>query len=389
MKKIILPLIIFMIGTSISGQTFNLNQGGFASKDYLIELPFQNIKGKIILDVEINLQSFKFILDTGAPTAISIGLSEKPGIDIVSSQDLTDINGNKSTFRVAKIDQLKLGQTSVLDIPAVVFEENLLTQCFEVDGIIGSNLLRESVIQFDEKSGLIRIADNKDKLDLSQTIASDIYIDQQSSPVFTIALGDKATEMVLFDTGASELYAMSNAHMKKFKRTKTFSKQSESRGSTSIGINGLEQQSRSYRLSIPELTVQGKRFSHVLIETASTTNSRIGSRFLQYGELTIDYKNSKSYFRSYAEALGSKERFWTVSPTFMNGVLVVGRIWTKALPKNISVGDRIVAINGINTEDISDCSYLLNPLLSNVEVATIKVQNSKGVIQEIEIRRSH
>ncbi|MDZ4681191.1 MAG: hypothetical protein SH848_13310 [Saprospiraceae bacterium] len=320
--------------------------------------------------------------------AISIrkDLFEKLRFEVLSSEDITDINGNKSVLQIAKINELKLGESTVKDIPAVIFEENLLTKCFDVDGFIGSNLLRNSIIQFDYKNKLIRISSDLNKLDLSNAKTFEIFIDKQSSPIFNIQIGEKAKEMLLFDTGADELYSMSNTNMNKFKKTKTFSIISESFGSNSFGFNGLEQESKNYRLLIPELTIQGLTLKNMVSETTQDYNSRIGARLLEYGVLTIDYKNSKSHFEPFSQTATLKEVFWGLSPTFIDGKLVVGRIWSKEL-KKISVGDEILSINEIDMGSVSECEFLLNSPLLDIKVATLKIRNPKGEIQTIEIQK--
>ena len=152
MKKNITFLIIALTFKSMSyAQSFDFNQGGFKESKYFIELPYEKVKGKIIINVTLNDKVLKFILDTGAPTAIRKGLSNDDGVQIIASEEITDINGNKSTFQMAKINELFLDESLAINIPAIVFEENILTKCFGVDGIIGSNLLRNSIIQFDDK----------------------------------------------------------------------------------------------------------------------------------------------------------------------------------------------------------------------------------------------
>lgn len=386
--KIMLSFFLMVLSFQVMlyGQSFDLNQGGFKESTYSIELPYEKVKGKIIINVTLNDKVLKFILDTGAPTAIRKGLSND-GFEVLALEEITDINGNKSTFQIVKISELVLAESLAINIPTIVFEENLLTSCFGADGIIGSNLLRNSVIQFDDNKKLIRISNNTENFDLTGSNEFNIFLDQQSSPVFKVLLGDKVSEMLLFDTGADELYSMSNTNMKKFKRTKAYIKQSESLGSTLIGINGLEEKTISHRLLIPKIIIQGLEFQNIITKTTTDGNSRLGSKLIEYGVLTVDYKNSKSYFKPYTQAPKPQEPLWNVSPTFIDGKLVVGRIWSKELNKELKVGDAIIAINKINTEEITECDYLLNNPLNSLPRASLKVKNSKGEIHDFEIER--
>lgn len=386
MKLILLMLSMIVLQINSRAQSFNFNQGGFIDRDYFLEIPYQIVKGKIIIKVKIGNDLRKFILDTGAPTAVRKSLFEELKFEVLTSEDLTDINGSKSEFQIVKINDLKLGESIIKDIPAIVLEESLLTKCFNVDGLIGSNLLRNSVIQFDSRNKLIRISDDFNKLDITNAITSEIFIDQQSSPVFKIQIGDKAKEMILFDTGVDELYSMSNTNLNKFKKTKTFSIISESVGTNSFGISGLEQESKSYRLLIPELTILGLTLKNIVSETSEDANSRFGVRLLDYGILSIDYKNSKSHFEPFSKTAILNELGWTLGMTFINEKLVVGRIWSNQI-KEISVGNEILSINGKDMISISECDFLLNSPLLNNKFAILKIRNSKGEIQTVEIQK--
>jgi hypothetical protein len=137
---------------------------------------------------------------------------------------------------------------------------------------------------------------------------------------------------------------------------------------------------------IPELTVQGLTLRNIISETTIDGNSRIGARLLEYGILTIDYKNSKSYFEPYSQTVHLPEESWDLSPTFINGKLVIGRIWSKELTK-ISVGDEILSINEKDMTSISECEFLLNSPLLDIKMATLKIRNAKGEIQTIKIQK--
>ena len=98
MNRIFLLLVLFIIGTRTTAQSYSINQSEFVDSAYLIELPYQKIKGTIIVDVQIQNQQLKFILDTGAATAISNKLFENLGLEILSREIIPDANGNMLLF---------------------------------------------------------------------------------------------------------------------------------------------------------------------------------------------------------------------------------------------------------------------------------------------------
>lgn len=184
----------------LTAQPENFNQGKFLQSDYYEEIPFELVKGKIIISVSVYGKERKFIIDTGAPTAISESLFTELGLKPVGQENISDINEQSNALIVTKLDDVKLGNTQVAGIPAIVFKESLLTECFDVDGLIGSNLLRNSIVQFDTKAKLIKIASDISKLEVLKRDKNDLVLDRQSSPILKVGVG-KNSEMLLFDSG--------------------------------------------------------------------------------------------------------------------------------------------------------------------------------------------
>lgn len=64
-------LIVIILTTKVFSQNINMNIGATKSKNYYQEITFEFIKNKIIIPVEIDGKTYKFLLDTGAPNMIS------------------------------------------------------------------------------------------------------------------------------------------------------------------------------------------------------------------------------------------------------------------------------------------------------------------------------
>ena len=193
--------------------------------------------------------------------------------------------------------------------------------------------------------------------------------------------------MLIFDSGADEFYSMSNENLKKFKKAKGFEILAESDGSNSIGLYGVADNTRTFRLAIPSLIFNDIEISDVVAESHSDENSRIGARVLDYGIFTIDFKNKKSYFEPFEQPLKFREKYWTVNPSFIGDRLVVGKIWTKEIKNKIRVGDPIVSINGMSTAGMTICDVLMKLSLDTLMKATIEVKTKSGDVQTVEISK--
>src|SRR5690606_6751659 len=77
--------------------------------------------------------------------------------------------------------------------------------CHQIDGIIGSNMLRKSIIQFDSENKQIILTNNPENLELKNINYQKMTLTKnQSSPFIQVILkkGDKdASINTLFDTG--------------------------------------------------------------------------------------------------------------------------------------------------------------------------------------------
>jgi len=65
MKPFTSLIILICFSTNCFAQ--NINEGGPSTSHFYQELPYVELNGKIIIDVEIAGHIHKFLLDTGAP----------------------------------------------------------------------------------------------------------------------------------------------------------------------------------------------------------------------------------------------------------------------------------------------------------------------------------
>lgn len=385
MKKFFAMLVLAISGVlSIHAQPVDFNQGKFADSNYLIELPFETVRGKIVVTIRIAEEARKFIVDTGAPTAISQELYQKLNSEIVSVEQVSDVNNQMDSLLVVRMDQIQVGNAIYEDIPALVINDGILTDCFKVDGLIGSNLLRNSIVQFDDRNGIIRITNDLENVNVLNAKQADIVLDRQSSPILTIRFGKYASEMLLFDSGSDEFYSMSNQNMQKFKKSNAYDVVGKSKGSNSMGINGVGGNAETYKLHIPSMLINETEIRNTISESNVDFNSRIGRPLLDLGVFTLDFQKKKSYFEPYASSEELNESFWDIDPTFIDGKLAVGKIWAKEL-KKIEVGDQILAVNDINTSSISMCEFLMDSPFRDLAKATITVKSKDGKVHIVEI----
>ena len=359
--------MLLVFGPAIAlAQNVKLNRGKPVERKYLAQVPYEDLKGKIIIPVEIQGNTYRFLFDTGAPNLITHALSQQIDSKEINSIFVRDANGNKQKMEVVTISLIGIGGVQFEDIPTIVNNEDssFILDCFGVDGIIGSNMVRKSVIQLDSENSVFRISNSPEhfvgsalegiKMDLS---------DAQSSPYIWILLkgGGKASEYVLFDTGMQGFYDMSVKNYSELRALDVFDESMSGVGIKSIGLFDSSEANQHYRIRIPSIEIGDFNFKNVPTVTMDAERSRIGSEILKYGKVSLDFRNSKFYFEPYEDNPDLHELQLGFSPTVINNELVVGIVWDSELSRSIDYGDKILIVNGLDVSSMDPCEFFNKP----------------------------
>jgi len=358
-----IKIVIFLISISLTGQGYNFNKGKSTKSNYYTEVAYIEIQGKIIIPVTIEGKTYQFLFDTGATNMITAGLSNKIKSKFLKQIRVNDANGKKKPLNVVSIPLITLGDISFKNTPTLVNRaaSNFIFDCFEIDGIIGSNMLRRSIVQILPKEKLLRISNSKDKIRYNENNALDLSLKgSQSSPYIWIKLQGKGKvkEHVLFDTGMKGFYDLSKKNYRILVDKDIFVLLSRSVGSNSIGLFGDSDKNEQFRLITPTLKIGEGVFENLLTTSTSSKHSRIGSEILEHGSVILDFKNKKFVFKKFKETVDMNKKIIGLDATIINNKVVVGMVWDENLKDQISHGEEIISINGIKYEDIDLCDII-------------------------------
>lgn len=344
MKKAVTSILLSIIIHLCFGQTeFTFNQGGTKQTNYFSVISYENIRGKIIVESVINGKKYRFILDTGSPMTISSNLYNELKPNIINRLPITDQSGKSDSLFVVSLKEITIGDITFIDIPTLVANQTLLLDCFHADGFIGSNLLRNSIVQFNDASKTVTVTSDGDKLTLNRKQFSALFLSKiQSSPFFWIKLKNKkkAREQLLFDSGMEGLYDLSLSHYALFEKYNIFEILGKANGSYTIGLHGTANDTIQYKLRLPSMEINASKLNNITIKTTNSNNSRIGSKLLENGIVTIDYKDRKFYFEPFfSKEINLLEKDFPVEPVYRNNQMQVGIVWDTTLDDKIKVGD--------------------------------------------------
>jgi len=387
-KNLTYLFLLFIASLSVNAQTTILNTGGTKSSGYHIILSCE-YKNLPIVEVKIGKKNYRFLFDTGAITSIGEKLINELKAEPVDRINVSDAEGRSDSLYVYSLPEIFLGEVAFNDIPTLQMKQGELNRCLNYDGVIGSNLLRNSVVRFSYVGNTIEIADDPKSFNLKQKYAQKMIVSSfQSSPFFKTVLKDRRTANVdlLFDSGMSGLYDLSLRHFHLFRDSKVFSDIiQEGRGRQTYTFSGIAPDTVLYRLRIPRLEIGKTKYENVQINTTIHDNSRIGIEWLKYGVATLDYKNQKFYFEPYPEAITNlfRKKF-PISPIPQGNKLIVGALWNESLNDKINLGDQVLSIDGINFENMDECELFVSDFnFDKKDSCVFKIRDKQGNVKEI------
>ncbi len=364
-----------------------MNGGKTKAKNYFITLPYQVVGEHLVVQATVRGKERNFIFDTGAPTVVQQTWYSHNDTRKIKIQDANDVSDSTG---FAIVDSIQVGSVVFENIPAAVLKgDDIISKCFKIDGFIGSNLLRNSIVQFDTDRKVILITDNKDSLKLSKKYATKMLLDNQSSPLITVKISETETEIILFDSGSGGFHNQSHLYIKNYKNRQIFSDSLNGFGSESGGLWGAEKEKKQQKFKIPSLKIGDTEITNTWTTVTDDWRSRIGLKLLDYGKVTIDYRHRKFYFEPKSSSQPYQSKNWPIGTTVKDGKLCVGLVWESYADK-VKLGDEITEIDGQISKPINTiCDLILDDPLRNKQSAKLKLKSADGTLKTVTIQKSN
>lgn len=392
MKFLYLLSALLCLNFAVAQKIESFNKGKVIQKNYNVSVPYRDIRGLVIVQAVIKGKTYDFILDTGALSAISQELGDALGLKSDTGTDVSDSSNLIRSMKRVTLPPVQVGGITFMDVPAVVADRSFFFECLGIDGCIGSNMLRNSVVKFSYKNKTVSFTDKLKNFATYKKKSGGLLKDEtQSNPYLWINLknnGADGNETVMFDTGMVGLYDLSlTAYDSVFKKVDLFSVVHQATGAYSLGIHGVEDQTKHFMLLLPELTFAGVTFKNVTTTTTSDTKSRIGSQMLSYGDVVIDYPGRQLYFNPYTEgAIDVTEKNWPVQPVLKEGKFVVGIVWDTAFSDRVNEGDEILKFGEIDYSGMDPCEIFKSNSKPQEDIAILELRDIKtGKIKKVEL----
>ncbi len=378
MKKNFFLTILIPILISCSPVKKVLNAGRLKPSEFNEKIAFNFETGVPIIEVSIAGKSYHFMLDTGAPTAISPTLAQTLNLSPATNSKSSDSQGYKKKETVVVIPEIKIGKLVFENTGALIIDMRSVFQmkCLNVDGIIGANQMANAIWQLDYANKVISISDNMANFntDASTKTIDFLPIKIQKTPLIPFQIGTK-TSYITFDTGSNGNLDLS---LLKYSDVINSFKQVNATGISGVGIYGAAKQSTTTYAKVPEINIGTLALKDQVILFADGKSSNIGNDFLQHYKVIVNWQTNKIYLTGENHYNLSKLNRFGIAISYLGNKAFVSAIFenTDAAVSGIRVNDEIVQIDNhiiASFTETDACNFTFNNILKGKDAAKVTI----------------
>ncbi len=365
-----------------------MNNGSVQMQEISTEVPFALEKDLIIVNVTLSGKEYRFILDTGAPNVVSPELAKILSKKQQKEFNVVDSGGKKNDLQFINIDCLEMFGISFHNTTAAVanLRENDALSCYNVDGLLGANLLRLCPIEIDYINQILRF--HKYNLPENKNLGIEVTFknSMQGTPYIQLKIGE-STHKIMVDSGYTGFLTLQKEKADELNDFKNL-KRNETIGITTSGLFGNHNADTNYSLPFKSFSIEEQEIAaEGIINFEKAKSELLGNSFLRQFNISFDWKNKKMYLQPNAFKAPQTEGYGF---TFVRDE---GQLKVAALTKGqflheagVELGDLILQIEtrtlqDLTSKDICELSALLS---KKPKTIFLRIQN-KGEIREFNV----
>jgi hypothetical protein len=386
---LVLTYLIFIVSQGCSVKwTEAIKYGSVSNRNTTEVVDIEIRKKLIIVPINIEGKEYRFLFDTGAPFSISNQLQKENSFKIVSNGNIIDSDHNRKKVNWVKIDSISIGKVLFSNQTAFVgdFESNPLIKCLEIDGIIGSNLIRHCNWTIDQKQNYFSLSSINEKNTSQESFVIPFKTDHQYNIFIDINIGKSSIKNVLVDYGSNGSIALSNEIFTLLQEKNIVSKTFIEKGINQSGIIGKPVELNRKISYSDSLRISNLSINNVMIRTGKTVS--IGNDFLSRFKVTIDWNNKNLYLLKSSKATDKASTAgFRIGYTVEKGIYVQTVMEkSDAYYKGIRPNMKVVKIDSLDFRNGNDfCDYVDHTLNNQIFLELI---NSKGKTIEYQIEKT-
>ena len=312
-----------------------------------------------VVKVNINGQSFNFLIDTGSSVCASFSPEINKLLTGLMSVEISPEEGTPSRMTVGKLEQLEIGRHQFRDV--YMSAQNLQSvRCTGIDGLIGYSILQKLCVKFDVRKGICAISDDNT---IVKSENKDLKVSFQTTyggmPIFKVSPLPRIDQSVGLDTGSSEFYVLSERHYQAQKNIFGRALRDIAYGGNArLSLFGYDHQELRRKFVFPTFKLGEITIRNVEAQLIVDQNSYLGGTLLELGTLTLDYRNGNYYLQTY-ETISSAPPMKDLTIVPSNKGLEIGVVWrmSTAYQKGVRATQRVISVNGEPVRDPCETLY--------------------------------
>ena len=364
-------------------------QYGSVTKVSNIEVVNIEIRNKlIIVPITIKGKEYRFLFDTGAPFSISEELQENTNFKTVSKGNIVDSDYNRKKVKWVQVNSINVGNVSFKNQTAFVgdFDANPIMNCLEIDGIIGSNLIRQYNWTIDQEKYALSLSSKTGIDTREESLVLPFKTDNQYNIFVDINIGKSSFKNVLVDYGSNGSIALSNEIFALLQEKNIVNKTFIEKGINQSGIIGKPVELNRKIAYSDSVRINNLSIENVMLRTGKTVS--LGNDFLSRFKVTIDWNNKNLYLlksdkvRDKSNTAGFRIGYTLEKGIYVQSVMEKSDAYNKGIRPNMEV----VKIDSLDFKNGSDfCDYVDHRLNNQIFLELI---NSKGKTMKYQIEKT-
>lgn len=352
MKGVLLTGLLLL--TSCQQQLVGLfRKGEYSQKEGIVEVPFTIENGLIIVPTEINGETYRFLLDTGAPNVVSTELAEK--LNFKKRRDIrtNDSQGNSSMLSYVKLGKVSIQGADFTNTTAAVanLKQADAIACLNIDGLIGANLMRKAYWQIDYSKNILHIISHKENLSVPDNSYSIPFTAEATgTPIIHLKIGQTDIKRLKMDTGSVGFLSTDKDHYKDLKAKGEILAENTAYGTNSVGLFGASEKDTVRQVLVKTLSMGNLDLDQQIIDLRQSKLSLLGNSFFKNFLVTIDWKSNILYLSPQGKFCNSFAESFGIS-LMKEGEKMVVTMITEGSPAQqagIRIGDIVLRVNDVD-----------------------------------------
>jgi predicted aspartyl protease len=353
--------------------------------EFYTEIPYELRDGWTIIKVKLNKspKEYSFMFDTGARCFVTDSIAKELGLNPIKHKKTIDTNGSAAYVGLYKLD-ITIGQFRVKDVGVLSKNNftNLSKGCYQIDGIIGANILNQGIFHFDSEKNVLHITNSINRIPENKRLNKIKLINHNWSGQSMVKIKvNNQKGKFLFDTGSANLLFI---EQKKANRQVPAKQRIGYIG----GLYSLKLDTFSfYKIQNVKL---GKERTTIFNESVaisySNVENNLGNGVLKKYIVTLDRSRRRLYLTP-KNVRNEKLEISNLQFNIQSGNMVVSSltIGCELQKMGLSLGDTIAYVNDIKTDSFKDyCAFssLRDSLILNIKNKDITLTTKRGILEK-------